>query len=257
MFALKHSNIKRICYYCFILCTFLGTTMCEEKSDKQTKADACVKIIRSRIMQDREYFQELYKLFSKSEEAKDQGLQRLYSYSLFNCFDQIGYFDAEEIDSSKNVNALTDENKKLIDWEKWEKLERENNVELLEQELRLLSSTIEVFRSGEIDLSYLQNSVGPREQQYDNDNMNEYYNQNPNNDVNYGFNSREKKIDFSIFGFNFTKLDSFYKNIIGIGLIILVFLFVIIGLKWISNLRNKNTKAKKEKKERKEKRKQK
>ena len=79
--------------------------MCEEKSDKQTKADACVKIIRSRIMQDREYFQELYKLFSKSEEAKDQGLQRLYSYSLFNCFDQIGYFDAEEIDSIVYVKS--------------------------------------------------------------------------------------------------------------------------------------------------------
>jgi hypothetical protein len=60
---------------------------------------------------------------------------------------------------------------------------------------------------------------------------------------------REKKIDFTLFGFNFTTLDSSTKNILGMILIGLIFSVVIYGLTYIRKLRQKDVKKKKKKNE--------
>ena len=51
---------------------------------------------------------------------------------------------------------------------------------------------------------------------------------------------------------NFSKLSPKFKNIVGFGLIFLVFICVIMGLRWIQNIRGQNdNKKKKNKKEKK------
>lgn len=80
-----------------------------------------------------------------------------------------------------------------------------------------------------------------------NEGIKEDYEQPEAQDIHY---TREKKMDFDIFGFNFTKMDEIYKYILGIGLIFSVFFAVIYGLFWIKKMRNSNEKIKKPKKPR-------
>lgn len=50
--------------------------------------------------------------------------------------------------------------------------------------------------------------------------------------------------DFELFGINFSNLSPKLKNLIGITLIILIFVCVIAGLKWIQKIREKMIKVK-------------
>ncbi len=61
-------------------------------------------------------------------------------------------------------------------------------------------------------------------------------------DIHY---DREKKVDFNIFGFNFTQLSSTYKNVIGLSLIFLIFFTIFYLLNWIKSLRQKVVKKSK------------
>ena len=170
---------------------------------------------------------------------KEEALNKLFSLSLLSCYRDIAFFDAEEIDRSPKVNAMTADNKQLLAWEKWEGLFKENNEETLNYEMASLNEAIQDLKSGEVDLSYLNQA--PQGQ-------NGYNQQNEYDERMDYITNREKKIDFSIFGFNFTQLDEKSKNLLGISLIILVFVFVLGGLKWISSMRNQNKKDKKKKK---------
>jgi hypothetical protein len=58
----------------------------------------------------------------------------------------------------------------------------------------------------------------------------------------------EKKVDLTLFGFNFTKIDKFTKYAIGITFIVVVFSAVIYGLMVIRNMNKKEVKNKKVKK---------
>ena len=230
------SQILFLLYGCMI--AIFNFSLCSdiEKSDKQTKADACVKIIRSRMNQDENYYKELIDFLSIGTK-KEEALNKLFSISLLTCYKQITFFDAEEIDNSNKINALTSENKQLLNWEKWENLFKSGDQEALNYEMSTLNEGLEDLRSGEINLNYLHEPQGQqdgRSSEYDE--RLDYISKN------------EKKIDFSIFGFNFTQLDGKSKNLLGISLIVLVFLFVIGGLQWINSIRNQNQKDKKKKK---------
>lgn len=228
----------RILLVLFCLIAIFNFYLCSdiEKSDKQTKADACVKIIKSRMNQDENYYNEFIEFLSIGSK-KEEALNKLFSISLLTCYKQITFFDAEEIDNSNKINALTSENKELLNWEKWENLFKSGDQEALNYEMSTLNEGLEDLRSGEINLNYLHQPQGPQDgRPGEYDERLDYISKN------------EKKIDFSIFGFNFTQLSAKAKNLLGISLIILVFLFVIVGLLWINSIRNQNQKNKKKKK---------
>ncbi len=63
----------------------------------------------------------------------------------------------------------------------------------------------------------------------------------PNEDF---YATNENKVDFSLFGFNFTKLDKFTKHLIGIFFIVAIFSTVIYGLYTIRNMNKKEVKKK-------------
>ena len=233
---MKNKFLLLIIFIFFFISPFCSSS--EEKSDKQTKADACVKLIRSRISQDQSYYTEIIDFLSAGMK-KEEALNKLFSLSLLSCYRDIAFFDAEEIDRSPKVNAMTADNKQLLAWEKWEGLFKENNEETLNYEMASLNEAIQDLKSGEVDLSYLNQA--PQGQ-------NGYNQQNEYDERMDYITNREKKIDFSIFGFNFTQLDEKSKNLLGISLIILVFVFVLGGPKWISSMRNQNKKDKKKKK---------
>jgi len=58
----------------------------------------------------------------------------------------------------------------------------------------------------------------------------------------------EDDFDLNIFGFNLKNISQMWKNVIGIGLICIVFGSILIGMKWISNIREQGKKDKKKKK---------
>ena len=211
----------------------LQVTLCsnEEKSDKQTKADACIKIFQSRIAQDRSYYTELLEFYSKGA-THEEAENKLFTPAFLSCYQAIGYFEAEEIDSSPKIDALSQENKDLLSLEKWENLYKTGNAEQIEYEMSQLSEAFEDIKKGEIHLGRAQQ----HSQQRGDNNDDEFYMRS------------EKKVDFSLFGFNFTKMEEKYKYTLGIFLIALVFAFVIGGLKWIDSIHNEGKNKKKKKK---------
>ena len=58
----------------------------------------------------------------------------------------------------------------------------------------------------------------------------------------------ENDFDLNIYGFNLKNISQMWKNVIGIGLICIVFGSILIGMKWISNIREQGKKDKKKKK---------
>ena len=58
----------------------------------------------------------------------------------------------------------------------------------------------------------------------------------------------ENDFDLNIFGFNLKNISQMWKNVIGIGLICIVFGSILIGTKWINDIREKGKNKKKKKK---------
>lgn len=210
-----------------------------EKSDQQTKLDACIKILKLRIEKDHEYFTELIDVLTMASESKEEAGNKLISLSLLNCYKKISYYDAEEIEVSNKIDPFSADNKQNLDFEKWERLFKSNNKEEIEGEFYLLEEVNNEIKESKLDLSALQRPDTPYQAQIDeyDERMDDIY-----------VNRRERNMDFSIFGFNFTTLEKNTKYFLGISLIVLVFLFVIVGLKWIEKIRNQSKWDKKKKK---------
>ena len=92
--------INAFCKSLFILITFLlQENLCEsstEKSEKQLKYDACYKLVQSRAEQDKDHFREL------TSELKPEEVNNILQYSLFECYQNIDFYDAEFLDE-KNI----------------------------------------------------------------------------------------------------------------------------------------------------------
>ena len=102
----------------------------DEKSEKQIKMDACIKIVQLKLSKEMEYFREISKLMKNKEMKEEESFNHLFTLVLLSCYSQITYFDAEEIDlSSKKIDLENEQISKLINLEKWENLFRENNQE--------------------------------------------------------------------------------------------------------------------------------
>ena len=103
------------------------------------------------------------------------------------------------------------------------------------------------IQSGEIKINRYNKKQNQKSRKINNEN---YYEKEDNEDRFYFPNNMEG--DFELFGFNFSKLSPKFKNVIGFGLILLVFICVLMGLKWINEIRGqKDNKKKKNKKEKK------
>ena len=228
----------------FIL--LLTLIICEssiEKSEKQLKYDACYKLVQSHAAQDREHFKEL------SSELKPEEVNNILQYSLFDCYQNIDYYDAEFIDEKniKEINIYQDKYIDLLNFEKWEDLIRKKDEESIQYNVMNLQRAYKDIQSGEIKINRYAKKPNPKNRKINNDNMYE-----KTDDDDRFFMPNDFDGDFELFGFNFSKLSPKFKNIVGFGLILLVFICILIGLRWIQNIRGQNTnKKKKNKKEKK------
>lgn len=215
----------------------------DEKSEKQIKMDACIKIVQLKLSKEMEYFREITKLMKNKEMKDEESFNHLFTLVLLSCYSQITYFDAEEIDlSSKKIDLENEQISKLINLEKWESLFRENNQENIQIEMAQLNEAYLDIQNKEVNLDLLRKNR-----------MNNIDDNNNNNEKDERMDSiymrnREDNLDFNIFGFNFTKLSDKYRYFIGCLLIAFVFLSVIYGLKWINDIRNEGKSLKKKKK---------
>jgi hypothetical protein len=229
----------------FILSTLILINSQKEKTEKQIRADACIKILKSRMNQDSEYIKHFIEFLTpKFNNNQNDAMNRLISFAMLSCYDKINYYDADSIATSPvEINSLETTNKDLLSLEKWEMLFKENDEQRLNYEMSLLSSSVSDFQSGQVDLSALSQSQPNRNQNYDdvqegNEQMGNFYTRNEND------------FDLNIFGFNLKNISQMWKNVIGIGLICIVFESILIGMKWINIIREerKNKKKKKKKK---------
>jgi hypothetical protein len=215
----------------------------DEKSEKQIKMDACIKIVQLKLSKEMEYFREITKLMKNKEMKDEESFNHLFTLVLLSCYSQITYFDAEEIDlSSKKIDLENEQISKLVNLEKWESLFRDNNQENIQIEMAQLNEAYLDIQNKEVNLDLLRKNR-----------MNNIDNSNINNEKDERMDSiymrnREDNLDFNIFGFNFTKLSDKYRYFIGCLLIAFVFLSVIYGLKWINDIRNEGKNLKKKKK---------
>ena len=215
----------------------------DEKSEKQIKMDACIKIVQLKLSKEMEYFREISKLMKNKEMKEEESFNHLFTLVLLSCYSQITYFDAEEIDlSSKKIDLENEQISKLINLEKWENLFRENNQENIQIEMAQLNEAYLDIQNKEVNLDLLRKNR-----------MNNIEDNKSNNEKDERMDSiymrnREDNLDFNIFGFNFTKLSDKYRYFIGCLLIAFVFLSVIYGLKWINDIRNEGKSLKKKKK---------
>ena len=126
----------------------------DEKSEKQIKMDACIKIVQLKLSKEMEYFREITKLMKNKEMKDEESFNHLFTLVLLSCYSQITYFDAEEIDlSSKKIDLENEQISKLINLEKWESLFRENNQENIQIEMAQLNEAYLDIQNKEVNLA--------------------------------------------------------------------------------------------------------
>ena len=236
----------------FILLFLLNIIKCEssEKSEKQLRYDACYKLIQIKVEQERGHYKELTQEFTKEE------INNILQYTLFECYQNINYYEAEELDSknSKDIDIYQDNYAELTNIDKWEDLLRKKDESSLQYALIDLQKAYKDIQSGEIKINRYQKKQTQKQRK---PNIDEYYQRDEDyDDERFNF-PNDMDRDFELFGINFSNISPKIKNFIGITLIIIVFICIIIGLKWIQNIRGPNDKSKKKKnkKDKKEKKK--
>ena len=141
----------------FIILSYLiQIRICEsslDKSEKQLKYDACYKLVQSRAEQDKEHFREL------SSELKPEEVNNILQYSLFECYQNIDYYDAEFIDEKnvKDINIYQDKYIDLLNFEKWEDLIRKKDEENIKYNVMNLQRAYRDIQSGEIKIINIKN----------------------------------------------------------------------------------------------------
>ena len=234
--------MKKITLILFLLITINQIKTQDQKSDKQIKMDACIKLVQAKLSKEMEYFKEISLIISRNGGNKEEeAFNHLFTLVLLSCYEQIGYFEAEEIDNSViKIDIDSEQIQKLVDLKKWESLFKENNQERIQIEMAQLNEAYQDLQRGDINLDLLKKNRG-------NNNFQEGHERDERMDNIY-MRNREDNLDFTVFGFNFTTLSSKYRYIIGGCLILFVFLSIIYGLKWINDIRNEGKKLKKKKK---------
>jgi hypothetical protein len=149
---------------------------------------------------------------------------------LLTCYNKMTMFDADEFNKKypdhNSIPAKTKQFKDYLELEKWREVLLSGDKERINKEMEGLQEALKELNSE--DMNYEDKSAQREE------------------DI-YIPNAQDKKLDLSIFGINFNKLDDYTKHILGFGLIITLFAAIIYGLKWIKDLNVKVEKKKKNK----------
>jgi hypothetical protein len=130
--------------------------------------------------------------------------------------------------SYNSIPSMDAEFKELIQLEKWGELFQSNNKEALEYEMSQLQDALKEIKSGEINFEGMQDNEDNRDE-------------STSNDFHY---DRQRKQDLNLFGVDLTQLDKETKNIIGIGLLLLIFAVAAYGVFWLKNAASKRNPAK-------------
>jgi hypothetical protein len=232
----KNAIIRALLLFCLI-CEFKCDSS-SEKSEMQLRYDACYKLIQIKAGKENDHFREL------SSELNQEEINNILQYTLFECYQNIVYYEAEDIDS-KNINEIDvykDDYAGLLNFQKWEDLLKSKDENKLQSSLINIQQAYRDIQSGAIKINrYQKKQPNPRnrKQNYDD-------NYRDQQDEQFNFPSDMER-DFELFGINFSNLSPKLKNLIGISLIILIFVCVIAGLKWIQKIRGENDKNKKKK----------
>ena len=167
-----------------------------------------------------------------SEKDKEEVSNRLISVALLSCYQKLSFFQADDILTKykdfKSIPSKTQEFKDLISLEKWAEVLTSGDSERIQAEMGNLQEAAADLRSDDVSLN-----------SYDGERSEENYSEAQ--DIHY---DRNKNVDLNIFGLNLTELDPFTKNVLGLGLIALVFLSIIYGLNWIRLQRQANVSKK-------------
>ena len=232
----KNAIIKALLIFCLSFKSKCYSS--SDKSEKQLRYDACYKLIQIKAGKENEHFREL------SSELSQEEINNMLQYTLFECYQNIVYYEAEDIDS-KNINEIDvykEDYAGLLNFEKWEELLKSKDENKLQSSLIGMQQAYRDIQSGEIKINrYQKKQPNPK---YKNQNYDDNYRDQQEDQFNF---PSDMERDFELFGINFSNLSPKLKNLIGITLIILIFVCVIAGLKWIQKIRGENDKSKKKK----------
>ena len=82
----------------FILSTLILINSQKEKTEKQIRADACIKILKSRMNQDSEYIKHFIEFLTpKFNNNQNDAMNRLISFAKLSCYDKNNYYDSDLI----------------------------------------------------------------------------------------------------------------------------------------------------------------
>ena len=153
--------MKKITLILFLLITINQIKTQDQKSDKQIKMDACIKLVQAKLSKEMEYFKEISLIISRNGGNKEEeAFNHLFTLVLVSCYEQIGYFEAEEIDNNVlKVDINTEQNKKLVDLNKWESLFKDNNQEKIQIEMAQLNEAYQDLQRGDINLDLLKKNL--------------------------------------------------------------------------------------------------
>ena len=251
------SNICNLLILFFLIKTSKSEEL--EKNDMQLRYDACYKLIQIKLEKEKNSFKRLSQVLFKEE------INNILQYTLFECYQTINYYEAEEIDS-KNPEEINIYQRKYIDllnYYKWEKLIKSRDEITIRYALEDLQEAYNDIKSGFIKINpYQKNKTAKpkstNEDEYKEEDFN-YYDYYSGEDKNEFDLSIDMDADLQLFGINFSNLSSNFKNILGFGLMIIIIVCIVFGLKLINNIRNNKEKQNKEKgkKDKKEKKKKK
>ena len=231
------------------------------KSLNQIKLDACIKMFKYRLRQDRESYTEIVQGVFDRIEDKDRQITiaaRFPMFSICNCFYGVSDFDADLIDKAKSVNTLTPENIELLAFERLKIVMK--NDDLIENEMNRTSDFVKALEAGQMYVDKLNEELDEDEITYQSvvDKLREKNEER--------LKERRKKLEeeireigwfftgeLTIFGIDFKQLNYKIKNTIGIGLLILIFGGIILCLMKIQNFKNVKHKDKEDKKKNKKK----
>lgn len=195
-----------------------------------------MKMLRYRIHQDHDYYEAVMtKMFGNPNSTENDYTTsgQVMMLSLNNCYNKIELYDAEQMAESDYINALTPQNKELLNFEEWEKYLKIGKNDTIEIEINKTRELVEMIKEED----FYMNGFDNNEEQYEEEEKNE---------------SEENKEDIVEDGtidlLGMMEMNSTIKNIIGIGLIIMIFLVVIYGLRKIADLKVNKDKNKKKKK---------
>ena len=207
-----------------------------DKSEMQLRYDACYKLVQIKAELEHSHLKEL------SQDLSSEEINNILQYTLFECYQNIIYYDAEEVDSkdAKDIDIYQDNYNELLNFEKWEELLKNKDENRIQYALMDIQKAYRDIQSGAIKVNRYQKKK-PQNQKKTNDD--EYFQR----DENEQYIPRDMDGDFEIFGMNFSKLSPNIKNFIGFSLLILVFVCIFIGLNWIQKIRGENNKNKKKK----------